>query len=73
MGVEQVLVDAFTRAKDYQKEWKKYNDTKDKKGINAPRRDLELDALVEILEKKRRIDSILRGYFRFSPERRLCG
>ena len=53
MGVEQVLVDAFTRAKDYQKEWKKYNDTKDKKGINAPRRDLELDALVEILEKKR--------------------
>ena len=53
MGVEQVLVDAFTRAKDYQKEWKKYNDTKDKKGMNAPRRDLELDALVEILEKKR--------------------
>ncbi len=53
MGVEQVLIDAFTRAKDYQKEWKKYNDTKDKKGIAAPRRDLELDALVEILEKKR--------------------
>ncbi|MEO5945920.1 MAG: amidohydrolase family protein [Chitinophagaceae bacterium] len=53
MGVEQVLIDAFTRAKDYQKEWKKYNDTKDKKGINGPRRDLELDALVEILEKKR--------------------
>lgn len=53
MGVEQVLIDAFTRAKDYQKAWKAYNDAKDKKGLVAPRRDLELDALVEILEKKR--------------------
>ena len=53
MGVEQVLEDAFTRAKDYQKEWKIYNDAKDKKGLYVPRRDLELDALVEILEKKR--------------------
>lgn len=41
MGVEQVLVDAFTRAKEYEKE-----------GANK-RRDLELDALVEILNKKR--------------------
>jgi imidazolonepropionase-like amidohydrolase len=53
MGVEQVLEDAFTRAKDYQKEWKTYNDAKDKKGLSIPRRDLELEALVEILEKKR--------------------
>jgi imidazolonepropionase-like amidohydrolase len=53
MGVEQVLEDAFTRAKDYQKEWKTFNDAKDKKGLNIPRRDLELEALVEILEKKR--------------------
>ncbi len=53
MGVEEVLTDAFTRAKDYQKEWKTYNETKNKKGLNAPRRDLELDALVEILENKR--------------------
>ncbi len=53
MGVEQVLEDAFTRAKDYQREWKTYNDAKDKKGLAVPRRDLELDALVEILEKKR--------------------
>jgi len=60
MGVEQVLEDAFTRAKDYQKEWKTYNDAKnlpggkaDKKGLIVPRRDLELDALVEVLEKKR--------------------
>lgn len=53
MGVEQVLVDAFTRAKDYRKEWKEYEANKTKKGIVAPRRDLELDALVEILENKR--------------------
>ncbi|HEV7780417.1 MAG TPA: amidohydrolase family protein [Chitinophagaceae bacterium] len=61
MGVEQVLIDAFTRAKDYKKEWANYNTEKDalikaKKpltGLNPPRRDLELDALVEILDKKR--------------------
>jgi imidazolonepropionase-like amidohydrolase len=53
MGVEQVVVDAFTRAKDYQRAWKDYDANKTKKGVFAPRRDLELDALVEILENKR--------------------
>jgi imidazolonepropionase-like amidohydrolase len=53
MGVEQVLVDAFTRARDYQKAWKEYEANKGKKGVVAPRRDLELDALVEIMDKKR--------------------
>ena len=53
MGVEQVLVDAFTRAKDYKKAWQTYNNAKDKKGLTPPRRDLELDALVEILDNKR--------------------
>lgn len=61
MGVEQVLVDAFTRAKDYQREWNEYNAVKEKlvkekkstASLVPPRRDLELDALVEILEKKR--------------------
>ncbi len=53
MGVEQVFVDAFTRAKDYKKEWQDYNNAKDKKGLSAPRRDLELDALVEVLDNKR--------------------
>jgi imidazolonepropionase-like amidohydrolase len=42
MGVEQVLADAFTRARDYEK-----NTSPDK------RRNLQLDALVEILNKKR--------------------
>ena len=61
MGVEQVLTDAFTRAKDYKKEWETYNTAKDQlvkakkplTGLTAPRRDLELEALVEILDRKR--------------------
>jgi imidazolonepropionase-like amidohydrolase len=53
MGVEQVLVDAFTRAKDYKKAWQEWNNAKDKKGLTPPRRDLELDALVEVLDNKR--------------------
>ena len=48
MGVEEVVVDAFTRAKDYQRE-KKESQASGK----SFRRDLELDALVEILEHKR--------------------
>lgn len=53
MGVEEVLTDAFTRAKDYERSWKEYEANKNKKGAVAPRRDLELDALVEILNNKR--------------------
>ena len=53
-GVEYVIRDAFTRAKAYQKSWKDYERTK---GTNpdaiAPRRDLQLEPLVEILEGKR--------------------
>lgn len=45
MGVEQVFVDDFTRAKEYKKALAA-------KGSNT-RRDLELDALVEILDNKR--------------------
>lgn len=55
MGVEQLLIDAFSRAKDYQRTWKDYEANKTKKGVVAPRRDLELDALVEILNEKRYI------------------
>lgn len=60
MGVEQVLTDAFQRAVDYQNALKKIGeDAKGKKGLAMPnpwsivRRDLELDALVEIMNKKR--------------------
>jgi imidazolonepropionase-like amidohydrolase len=58
MGVEETIRDAFVRAKDYQREWREYEAKrgKDKNAI-APRRDLALDALVEILEGKRMIHS----------------
>ena len=55
MGVNQVLVDAFQRATDYQKQWKAAEENNKKKGATTMvvHRDLELDALVEIMNKKR--------------------
>ncbi len=55
MGVEQVFVDAFNRAKIYDNKWKKYNSLSKKEKLNTvkPRKDLELDALVEILNGER--------------------
>ncbi len=53
MGVEQVFVDEFQRAKEYEKAWKDYNALGNKLGIVPPRKDIELDAIVEILNKKR--------------------
>lgn len=53
MGVEQVMMDAFLRAKEYEKSWNDYNKAANKASLTPPRRDLELDALVEILNKKR--------------------
>jgi imidazolonepropionase-like amidohydrolase len=55
MGVEQVYIDHFTRAKEYDKSWAAYNSLKSKINMPAPRRDIELDALVEILNNKRYI------------------
>ena len=55
MGVEQVFVDAFTRAVEYREEWEVYNklDKKIKQKTPRPRRDLKLETLVEILESDR--------------------
>lgn len=55
MGVEQVLIDGFTRAKDYQALLKLAEENNKKKGATPMlvRRDLELDALVEIMNQKR--------------------
>ena len=55
MGQEVVLRDAFTRARDYQAAWADYRARLAKKeaGLIAPRRDLELEPLVEVLEGKR--------------------
>ncbi len=55
MGVEQVYTDYFTRAREYAQQRKEYLAT-DKKflvGKIPVRRQLELDALTEIVEKKR--------------------
>ena len=56
MGVEQILRDAFTSATEYKYEWKDYIDNpKNWRKKVPPRQDLELDALVEIIEGKRQI------------------
>ncbi|MCA9732003.1 MAG: amidohydrolase family protein [Deferribacteres bacterium] len=57
MGVEQIIFDRFKAAQDYELTWQKYNERRDKTGIIPPRRDLELEALVEILNGKRLIHS----------------
>jgi N-acetylglucosamine-6-phosphate deacetylase len=54
MGVEQLLRDAFQRAKEYDAAWAAWK--KHARGI-PPRRDLELDALAEVLRGERIIHS----------------
>ncbi|GJM29883.1 MAG: periplasmic amidohydrolase [Cyclobacteriaceae bacterium] len=55
MGVEQIYMDAFTAAADYKKEWDVYNSLSSRSRGTAiqPRRDLAMDAMVEVLEGKR--------------------
>jgi len=55
MGQEEVLRDAFTRAQDYKRSWDDYRAraARGDKTATAPRRDLELEPLVEVLEGKR--------------------
>jgi imidazolonepropionase-like amidohydrolase len=57
-GVEFVIRDAFSRAKVYQREWQDY-ERRRKAGedVSIPRRDLQLEPLVEILEGKRLVHS----------------
>jgi imidazolonepropionase-like amidohydrolase len=53
MGVEQVFTDYFQRAKEYDATWKKHNSGSKKDKTKAPRVDLELQTLAEILNKER--------------------
>jgi imidazolonepropionase-like amidohydrolase len=55
MGVMDVIRQAFTEAREYQKEWDAYE--KAKGSAMPPRRDLKLEPLVEILEGKRLVHS----------------
>lgn len=52
MGVEQIIRDRFKAAQDYERAWKEWE--RDKARI-PPRRDLELEAIVEMLSGKRLI------------------
>jgi imidazolonepropionase-like amidohydrolase len=54
IGVEQIIRDAYQRAVDYNAKWKSWNALKppDRAGKIPPRRDLELDAIVDVLEKR---------------------
>ena len=50
LGVEQIMRDAFLAAKDYEQQWAHWLATG--KGVPA-RKDLELDAILEIVNRKR--------------------
>ncbi len=55
MGVEQVYVDAFQSARDYEKAWKNYNalSASEKAKAEPPRKDLAMETMVEILNGER--------------------
>ncbi|HEY0172403.1 MAG TPA: amidohydrolase family protein [Pyrinomonadaceae bacterium] len=55
MGVEEVIRQAFTAARDYKRDWEEYRAAtgRGERNLIPPRRDLELEPLVEILEGKR--------------------
>jgi imidazolonepropionase-like amidohydrolase len=55
MGVEEVIRDAFVRARDYKKSLDEYRAAvaRGSKNLIPPRRDLQLEPLVEVLEGKR--------------------
>ncbi|MCA1588969.1 MAG: amidohydrolase family protein [Acidobacteria bacterium] len=57
MGTLEVIRDAFIRARDYKRSW---DDFRAKKTRVPPRRDLELEPLVEILDGKRLVHA--HGY-----------
>jgi imidazolonepropionase-like amidohydrolase len=54
MGTEQIIRDAYQRASDYRDEWNRWNAVKpaDRIGKIPPRKNLELDAIVDVLDKK---------------------
>ena len=59
MGVEQVFIDHFDRAKEYGDKWTKYNSLskRQKSSTNKPRFDEELETLWEILRGDRFVSS----------------
>ena len=55
MGVEQVFIDAFSQAREYEQNWNAYNalSAAQQRNTSAPRRDLVSDAMVEVLNGER--------------------
>ncbi|MFN7997196.1 MAG: amidohydrolase [Bryobacteraceae bacterium] len=54
MGVEDVIREALTEARDYQRQWQEYRSKLERhETAIAPRRDLKLEPLVEVLEGRR--------------------
>lgn len=59
MGVEAIIRERFTAARDYMYQWDKYNSMseRERRLTMPPRRDLELDALAEVLRGERLVHS----------------
>lgn len=57
MGTQEIIRDHFLAARDYRREWQEWEKTK--KGL-PPRRDLRMDAILDILDQKLMISS--HGY-----------
>jgi len=55
MGVEETIREAFTKARDYKRTWDEYRAAvaKGDQNLIPPKRDLQLEPLVEVLEGKR--------------------
>lgn len=55
MGVEQIYLDGFTRAKEYGEKWDQYNalSPSQKAKTYPPRKELDLEPLLEILKRER--------------------
>lgn len=58
MGVEQIIRDALLAAQTYRQQWQTYSrNAQAQRSKVPPRRDLEMDALVEVLEGQRFVHS----------------
>lgn len=59
MGVEETIREAFTRARDYKRAWDEYRaaQARGERNLIPPRRDLQLEPLVEVLEGRRYVHS----------------
>ncbi|UCG60066.1 MAG: amidohydrolase family protein [Phycisphaerales bacterium] len=55
MGVEQILRDRFKAACDYRQAWHTYEASSRRSNLMPPRKDLELEALLEVIDGKRQV------------------